>query len=446
MSVPSKLLWAEAVALRVQHFQQQDRYVEGLVAHTKRALHPYAWGVLGLGIDEARLALGVFQASALSLIFRDGTVYDASASDLLPQAIKLNTVPPASQSVVVYARLPALKEHGDNATAQGEGRSSARFEQFSKDTADLFSSAAATPVRHLRKTINIVIDGDAAGSDDLIPLARLRRLATGGFELDHEFVPPSLCINATPSLSAQLTRLVEKLLAKVGSLYGRQQDMGTSAVDMWGGDTASFWLIHTASSAYAPLAHFLAHPGLHPERLFQQLLALAGGLMSYSREAKLSELPSYDHLNAGARFSLLFKMIDALLDTVIASRYTRIALTLTRPGMHAGVLDPAHIKRDTTLYLAVNANMAAMELVELMPRRLKIGAPEDVEQCITASIPGIKVVYAPQMPSAVPVRANTFYFIIESRGTLHDNMIKAERIAIFAAGNIDGLTLELLAV
>lgn len=446
MSVPSKLLWAEAIALRAQHLQQQDLYCEGLVSHATRALHPYTWGVLTLRIDETRLALGVVEVSTLSLMFRDGAIYDAPTTDLLPQPFKLDKVPLSAQSVVVYARLPALKKHGDNCTAQGEARSSARFEQFSHDTADLFSRASTTPVLYLRKTVNLVIDAGDDSSDEQIPLARLRRLATGGFELDHTFVPPSLCINATPSLTAQLTRLVEKLLAKVGSLYGRQQDAGKSAVDMWGGDTSSFWLIHTASSAYAPLAHFLSHPGLHPERLFQQLLALAGGLMSYSREARLSELPAYEHMHAGTRFAILFKMIDTLLDTVIASAYTRIALTLSRPGMHEGALDPANVKRDTTLYLAVNANMAAMELVELMPRRLKIGAPEDVEQCITASIPGIKVVYTPQMPSAVPVRPNTFYFIIENRGQLYDNMIKSEKIAIFAAGNIDGLTLELLAV
>ena len=45
MNNPSKVLWGEGLFLRPQHFQQQDRYHEGRLNQTARALHPYGWGV-----------------------------------------------------------------------------------------------------------------------------------------------------------------------------------------------------------------------------------------------------------------------------------------------------------------------------------------------------------------------------------------------------------------
>jgi type VI secretion system protein ImpJ len=73
-------------------------------------------------------------------------------------------------------------------------------------------------------------------------------------------VPPSLSIEGAPGLHGMLTRLMEKLLAKVNALYGHYREPSKNVVELRGGDVASFWLLHTASSGYAALTHFLAHP------------------------------------------------------------------------------------------------------------------------------------------------------------------------------------------
>jgi type VI secretion system protein ImpJ len=443
---PSKVLWGEGLFLRPQHFQQQDRYHEARLAQTANALHPYAWGVQALAVDHEALKSGTLRLDALSLIFPDGEICRAPDGDALPPQVRLGELPPATQSITFHAALPCLKAHGDNCANDGDAKTDARFGQRERATQDLFTHAADAPVGFLKKTVRLVSELEPLESYESFPLLRLRRMATGGFEVDPSFMAPSLSIDGAPGLHAQLARLMEKLLAKVNSLYGHYREPSKNVVELRGGDVSSFWLLHTASSAYASLTHYLSHRELHPERLFAQLLELAGGLMTYSRGLKLEDLPAYSHRDPGPAFARIDEIIRTLLDTVISSKYFAIALSNDKPSYHLGALDSGKINQQTTLYLAVSADMAAIELVDIVPLRFKLGAPEDVDKFVLSAMPGVKLVHAPQVPAAVPVRPDTYYFALENKGALYENMLKAQAISIYVPNGIRDLALELIAI
>ncbi len=63
--------------LRVQHFQQADRWTERLVSTTMRTLVPYPWGVASIEIDRSALAIGRFAVINLRGILPDGTAFEA---------------------------------------------------------------------------------------------------------------------------------------------------------------------------------------------------------------------------------------------------------------------------------------------------------------------------------------------------------------------------------
>jgi type VI secretion system protein ImpJ len=159
---------------------------------------------------------------------------------------------------------------------------------------------------------------------------------------------------------------------------------------------------------------------LHPERYFEQLLGLAGQLMTFSRTHVLADLPVYTHADPGPGFGLLHSIIKELLDTVISARYFAIALSETKPGYHAGRLDSGKIDERTTFYLSVAANMPALELVE--------------------------VVHCPQVPAALPVKPDTYYFSVEGKSALYERMLQAQSISIYVPSGIQNLQLELMAV
>jgi type VI secretion system protein ImpJ len=61
-------------------------------------------------------------------------------------------------------------------------------------------------------------------------------------------------------------------------------------------------------------------------------------------------------------------------------------------------------------------------------------------------MPGVKLVYAQQVPAAVPVRPNTCYFVLENKGVLYENMLKAQAISIYVPNGIRDLKLDLIAI
>ncbi|GAA0433644.1 type VI secretion system baseplate subunit TssK [Massilia aurea] len=455
--MPSKVLWDEGLFLRPQHFQQQERYHDARLNQTACALHPYCWGVRRMTIDLDALRNDVLRLEALSLLFPEGEVYRAPDGDILPPQVRLADLPPELQTVTYHAALPALRAHGENcenSAGPGDGvhelQDALRFSRHERETSDLYSSAAEAPVTYLRKTLRLVADGDALEAFESFPLLRLRRVATGGFEPDPGFMPPSLSIDAVAGpgmgLHGALARLMEKLLAKVTALYGDLREPSRNVVEIRGGDVSAFWLLHTASAGYAALAHYLHHRELHPERLYGALLHLAGGLMTYSRSYRLDDLPAYVHADPGPPFARLDGIIRDLLDTVISSRYFTIALRHDRPSYYHGALDSGRITPQTTLYLAVAADLPALRLVESVPLQFKVGAPEDVDRCVLSALPGVRLLHAPQVPSAIPVRPDMVYFVLDVRGALYEAMLKAQAMSVYVPNGLRELRLELIAV
>jgi type VI secretion system protein ImpJ len=432
MTLPAKILWSEGLFLRPQHFQQQDRYHEARVHATALAAQPMLWGVQAFELDTAALANGKLRVLALRAIFREGELFDAPASDPLPPVIDLGSLPAEVQEVCYVAALPS--------------QDADRFEHAERETADLFSDALPAGLTYLRKQVRLQSDLEPRGGNDCLPLLRLRRAVSGSFELDPTFMPPSLSIGATPRLKLLLDQLMDALQAKVNALQGHMREPSRNVIEFRGGDVSSFWLLHTVSSSAATLLHLLRHPALHPERLYQEMLGLAGGLMTYSRLVHLGNLPAYEHAAPGPSFLQLDAIIRDLLDTVISARYFAVALHEEKAGYHCGKLDSGKIGAGATLYLAIAAAIPLLELVDAVPLRVKAGAPDDVEQCVLSAMPGVKLIHAPQVPSAIPVRPDTCYFVLENRGVLYEQMLKAQSISIYVPAGIKELRLELLVV
>ena len=442
----SKVLWGEGLFLRPQHFQQQDQYHEHRLHESLKAVHPYAWGVNQLQIDRDALSNNALRVLELSLRFQDGELYDAPGADELPETVDLSGLLQSQQTVTYYAALPAFKPFGGNFGQTGQATNAARFVQDNRDTPDLYTQAAQAQLSFLKKTVRLVSEFEPRDSYVHFPLVRPRRVATGGFEIDPTFVPPSLSVRGAPILFLQLRRLIDALQAKVSALYGHHREPSKNVIEFRSGDMSSFWLLHTASSAYASLAHYFHHPALHPERLYEQLLGVAGGLMTFSKSWTLADLPPYVHNDPGPCFAKLHMIIRDLLDTVISSKYFAIALTQVRPSYYIGMLDSGKIDDKTTFYVAVSADMTAAELVDVVPLRFKIGAPDDVEKFVLSAMPGVRLAHAPQVPAAVPVRPDTVYFTIEAKGQMYDRMLQAQSISIYVPSGMRELSLELIAV
>jgi type VI secretion system protein ImpJ len=446
LSNSAKILWGEGLFLRPQLFQQQDAYHEARLRAVNRALHPYAWGIQKLKLDIPSLANGILRVVEISAIFQDCETYSAPDACELPAAIDLTSLPTSVNSVTVYLALPHLKPYGANISEAASKGSPSRYQQINRQTPDLFTEAAEGDLGYLVPAVCLLTDEQPRESFSCIPLARLCRSSTGGFDVDETFLAPSLAISATPALMLELRRLLESLAAKTRALQDGHREPSKDVVEFRAGDIASFWLLHTTNTACASLMHLLNHPQLHPERLYQEMLRLAGALMTFSKSHQLSDLPSYEHLNPGPAFTSVFSTVRSLLDTVISARYFNIPLTTVKPAYHQGRIDAQRIDEGAALYLGVKADLAGVELSEVVPRTFKVGAPDVVEQLVAASMPGASLTYTPQTPPAIPVRPGMLYFAIEPRGETYEHMRKTQTVMVFVPNGLSDLKLELIAL
>ena len=447
MKTPSKILWTEGVTLRPQHFQQQDRYHEARLHRIAAALHPYAWGLTAeTAWDEDALAHNTLRAESLSLVFQDGETYDAPGSDPLPEPVDLAELPSNEHHFTFYAALPACHSHGGNlAGVRDQDKGLARFRQLELETPDLYTEALDSGIVYLDKQVRLLSHLAPRAGYASVPVLRLRRRG-GGFEIDPAFVAPSISVGAAPALARLMDALMQKLQAKIDVLYAAQREPSKDVV-VQGGDMASFWLLQTISAGCASLHHHTRCRGLPPERLFQDLLGLAGGLMAFSRKVRVRDLPGYDHEQPGLAFARLDAILRDLVDTVISSKYLAIPLVQdpARPSYFEGKL-PDTIDQKTTLCLDVRADLSALELVAMVPARFKVGAPDDVGRLVASALPGVDLVHMPQVPAAVPVRPNTYYFALQGKGPLYANMLQAQAASVYVPSGIRDLSLEMFAI
>ncbi|KWC40048.1 type VI secretion protein [Burkholderia ubonensis] len=446
MSYSAKVLWGEGLFLRPQHFQRQDAYHEARLFESIQAIQPYNWGVRTVRFDRDALGSNVLRLAELSLVFPDGALYAAPQADELPPPVALDTLPEGINEFVFYLALHPLRENGANYNDDPATGFTTRFVSEQTSVADTFTDAAEADVTFLKTQVKLIAHSEPRDQLLSVPLVRVRRTATSGFEIDDSFVPPCLAIEASPILHQRLRQLIDALQAKVNALYGFHREPSKNIIEFRSGDIASFWLLHTANAAFATLAHLHQHAALHPERLFQELLRLAGQLMTFSKGYTLADLPAYRHDDPGPGFARLDLILRELLDTVISTRYFAITLDEVRPSFHLGRLDSGKIDEKTAFYLAVSADLPSVELVEAVPARFKVGAPDDVDKLVLSAMPGVRLSYTPQVPPAIPVRPGACYFALDSRGALYERMLQAQSAMIYAPTGINDLKFELIAV
>lgn len=169
--------------------------------------------------------------------------------------------------------------------------------------------------------------------------------------------------------------------------------------------------------------------------------------MTFSIQAQLTDIPSYDHVRADDVFAKLETMIRDLLDAIIPSRVISINLTRRGPTAWTGqFLDDRILADSTDWYLSVNAPLPAFELTEQFPRLCKVGAPDDIEHIINSALLGIPLKLVQRVPSAIPVRLDNHYFALDSNSSLHAKMLAARACQIYLPASVPDASIELYAV
>jgi len=430
--------------LRVQHFQQSDRWTERLVRTTTRALTPYPWGIAEMGIDRSALAIGQFALSNLRGILPDGTPFEAPIDADLPAQIDLDE---NTKNAIIYLALPARQPgKADVAMNGGAALNSVRLVASHYEAPDAnVEMDFMAPIDVGRLSLRYLKTGDELSGYELLGLARVIEVRSDrAVILDPDFIAPSLNCSAQPRLDELITELLGIVRHRAQAIAERIGDptiRGTAEV----GD---YFLLQILNRADPMLRHISANSTrMHPITFYEHCIQLAGELATFTTAGKrASDFPPYRHEDLKASFAAVFDDLRTSLSAVLEQAAVSIELAERRHGVRIGTIHDRSLLRDAGFVLAVRAEMPAEDVRRRIPAQIKVGPVERIADLVNVALPGIPVRPLPVLPRQLPYRSGTIYFELDTKNPLWKQLDTSGAIALHLAGDFPGLEMELWAL
>jgi type VI secretion system protein ImpJ len=437
MSWESKVIWSEGMFLQPQHFQQHDRYLERLIEARARPMLAFGWGFAALELDEAALAMGKVAIRTARGLFPDGTPFDVPATHPAPLPLD---IPPDTRDQLVMLAVPLPRRDGRDCNDSPEHPEAlARFGVAHLDVPDgAAGETAPMQVGQLRLRLLLAKDGvDAYACLGVLRLTERR--ADNQLVVDRHYMPPLLSIRASTRLAGYCDELH-------GMLHQRGEELARQVAQPGRGgvaEIAEFLLLQTVNRHQPVFAHLRQVAGLHPERLFATMLALAGDLATFSREDRRArDYPDYLHDDPEKSFGPLMADLRSALNIIIHRSAVAIELQDKNYGVRLAVLPDRALLKSASFVLAVNAQIPSDTLRARFPGHVKIGPAERILDLVNLALPGIPLRPMAVAPRQVPYHAGFSYFELEQSGELWSQLERSRGLALHVAGDFPGLELE----
>ena len=446
MSRHQAVVWSEGLLLTPQHFQQADLAYHHLMAERFRAAQDFEFGFTQLEVDREALRNGRFGLLSARGILPDGTPFSAPEDDPLPQARDIASHFEARQeSLAVHLGLPSIRP-GRAMLAGGSGADGIppRFVTDTLDLPDSNTGLDERPVTTARRNLRILFPDDALGDHDHLQVAEIGRTSDNALVLRENYVPACLAVNASEFLKRQLRAEFEMLIATSNSLADKRRQRG-SAADFADTDAAKFFQLGVVNGFIPQIAHVLAHPRIHPERVYLMLASLMAQLCTLVSEPHPKDLPPYDHMAIGRTFEGLDKELRKLLEVRMDDKTLRVELQRKDSSLYVGqIVDLRALEGSSSMFLGVKADAEEQRLINEVPYKVKIASQDKIDYLIANALRGVVVSYTRMTPTTLSTKGNYLYFQLDTGGDAFETVRAAKNIAIFLPPDYPGLTVELL--
>lgn len=442
MSLKNKVIWSEGMFLQQQHFQQQDRYFERLVHTRLSSVGSALWGVFDYALDKEALMLGKVSLSEISGIFPDGTPISAPDFEGLPAVID---IPENTRDQLVYLCIPMQQLGSQEFAREEEKIPQARYQMSNyeiRDTASASGQTARLQVGKLSTCFKL-------SSEDLsgyvcIAIARIfERLPGKPIKLDKEFIPPLLDCNQHSIFKAYFEEITGLLKQRGDALSNRLTDSGRAG----SAEIADYLLLQVINRTEPLIKHLKNLVGLHPLKLYEELVQLAGELSTFTESQKRPrEIAPYLHSDLQKTFLSVFAALRYSLSMVLEQTAVALELTASKYGIYVSPIQDPSLVKTASFFVAVKADMPADVLRTRFPSQVRIAPVEKIRDLISAQLPGLAVRPLPVAPRQIPYHAGFTYFEIDRQGDLWQTMQNTGGFALHLGQDYPGITIELWAV
>jgi type VI secretion system protein ImpJ len=405
------------------------------------SVQPYAWGFTSITVDEDLASLGKFGLLRASGVLPDGTPF--SIPDELPPPPPLD-VPADARDAIVSLTLPAAQPGAVEFREAEAASHEARFAVTEQDVPDAFSDDTVTePIEFGLPNLRFGITRDQTYGRVTLGLVRVREVSNKKLVFDDRYIPPTLDIAAAARLKGGLTDIV-------GRVEQRAEELAVRAVEATDGGSetfASFLLLQVLNRWLPMLRHLEALPTVHPERLFETLVGMAGELATLIRpDRKPPAMPLYDHENPQLCFEPVFDLLQSMLSAVFERSAVQLPLEQKGPGAYVCTITDHNLFKTGYFYLAVAAAVPAEEIRRVFPSVAKIAAVQKMKQIVESALPGVPLRHVPTPPPQIRVLPGHVYFELDRSVRDWRDFATAPGLGLHVAGEWAELRLELWCV
>lgn len=442
MSWNSRVVWSEGMFLRPQHFQQHQRYVEGLVEGRCSVLRSAPWGFKELEIDRQLLTLGKLALASARGVFPDGTPFHIPGDDDGPPVLE---IPEGIHDAVIYLALPVrragLVEVGGEAAAEQAMRYRGhRYEvrDSNAGTDSVHEIQVASPdMRFLLASENL----DGYSVMGVIKVVESR--SDGQVIVDDQYMPPVLDCRAAPALAGFVRELQGLLHHRGEAIASRVAASGRGGA----AEIADFLLLQAVNRYEALVEHLAASDGLHPEAFYSLAVQMAGEMATFTAANKRPpSFRGYRHDDLQGTFAPVVAALRQSLSMVLEQTAVPIPLQERRYGIRVAPITDRGLLGSASFVLAVSAKMPDEDLRRHFPTQVKIGSVEQIRELVNLQLPGIRVRPLPAAPRQIPYHAGFAYFELDRQSEYWQQLEKSGGFAIHIGGDFPGIELEFWAI
>jgi type VI secretion system ImpJ/VasE family protein len=277
----------------------------------------------------------------------------------------------------------------------------------------------------------------------LLGLARVRETNAGALVFDDRYIPSTLDLSAS-------TRLGGFLADIIGRAAQRIEELAIRAVEATDGGTetiANFLLLQVLNRCHAQLLHLAALPMVHPERLYESFLGMAGELATLtSGDRRPPAFPAYNHEKLQQCFEPVIDTIQAALSAVYDRSSIMLPLVEAAPGAYTSRITDPSLFQTSYFFLAVNARAPLEDIRARFPSVAKIGPVQKMRQIVDSALAGVALRHTPTPPPQIRAIPGNVYFELDRSSDDWASFATAPGLGLHVAGDWPDLKLELWCV
>jgi len=436
----AKVIWSEGLFLRPHHFQQQERYVEALVDSRVTPLHCSAYGFSQLTINVALLLQGKLALTSARGLLPDGTAFELPSDGVQLSPLELHE---GVRDEIVYLSA-ILRRPGSKAVKLESGDRRTRYVGRDSNVSDNvigFDSEAELKVGVL--CLSLTLEKSLDGEQTSMPVARVKERKGQVVELDDQFIPPLLDMNAHPRTRSWLDELYGLVKQRGDALAARIGAPGTKGVAEF-----SDFVLLLACNRFEPLIdHFKRLSPLHPLSVYTELLKFAGECATFGQKdtRRTPTFGRYGHDSIADSFAPVIEEIRRAMVAIVDQNVVQIPLRSVGKGLYGADIPDVRLIQSGYFILSASAQMPREALRATLPTQIKIGPPETIKDIVMTAVPGIRIEPI-DAPRQIPFHANFCYFQLDAQSEFWQSIQVSRRLAIYVAGELPSLELQMWAI